>query len=196
MSKLIWSHKEWKRSVYGHSKAIRMCDLTTTDCLLRTEEAKHPLVVVVEVAIPLREGLQTSWDSIYLKGVCSLFLWYNETLGYISVFIVCWIQWNLCLLKTNSLKLDSFILYKKSKAFSGQYSRKIIIVWSFLKASHIRMMQEMNASPARGTLHNINCSTAFSSVLVHLAKRKKLTYPVLPSKIPYLCGFEKSQGGN
>lgn len=37
-----------------------MCDLTTAGCLLRTEEAKHPLVVVVEVAIQLREGLQTS----------------------------------------------------------------------------------------------------------------------------------------
>lgn len=71
-----------------------------------------------------------------------------------------------------------------------------MILWSFLKANHIRMMLEMSASSARGTLHIINGGTAFSTVLAHLAKRKKLAYPVLPSKIPYLCGFEKSQGRN
>lgn len=123
----------------------------------------------------------------------SMIQW-NSRLYFCIHSVVCWIQWNLCLLKTNSLKLDSVIVYKKSKAFSGQYIRKIIIVWSFLKASHIRMMQEMNASPARGTLHNINGSTAFSSVLVHLAKRKKITIPCATIQDPLFVWIWEEPG--
>lgn len=53
-------------SVYGHSKVIRMCDLTTAGCLLWTEEAKHPLVVVVEVAIQLGQKDYKLFETVFI----------------------------------------------------------------------------------------------------------------------------------
>lgn len=53
-------------SVYGHSKAIHMCDLTTAGCLLWIEEAKHPLVVVVEVAIQLGEKDYKLFETVFI----------------------------------------------------------------------------------------------------------------------------------
>jgi hypothetical protein len=53
---LICLHKEWKGQVIGVlSHSVCAVPLTTAGCLLKIEDAKHPLVAVVEVTVQLQE---------------------------------------------------------------------------------------------------------------------------------------------
>lgn len=97
-----------------------MRGLTSAGCLLQTEEAKHPLVAVVEVTVQLGEKDYKLFETVFKR---DLFFISMIQLNAWLCFWICSLLNTIkhCLLKQNPATLDSFILYKENKPFSGQH---------------------------------------------------------------------------